>query len=108
MHEPNRKLKAALDVIDERWDAQRSERTLSTLHGKRRRNRRALRTLAGAGAVCALGAIAFAAWRPSPQQALQPSAANVAKVASPLHMRLADGSDVSLRDAATRLVVDEI
>jgi transmembrane sensor len=106
MHESNRELKAArevMGVIDERWDAQRSERTLSALHDKRRRKQRSLRTLAGAGAVCALGAIAFAAWWPSPQPAPQPTAAKP----DALHMRLADGSEVWLRDAATRLTVDE-
>jgi transmembrane sensor len=106
MHEPNRELKAArevIKVIDERWDAQRSERTLSALHGKRRRKQRRLRTLAGAGALCALGAIAFAAWRPTTQLAPQPTAAKP----DALHMRLADGSEVWLRDAATRLALDE-
>jgi transmembrane sensor len=104
MANSDRELQAALATIDERWDVQRTERTLSALQRKRQQHRRQLRVLAVVGAVSVCGAVALAlALTNRPH--LQPLAASTA---SPLHMELADGSDVSLHDAATRVIVDEV
>ena len=103
MHEPI--LKETLACIDERWDAQRTEHTLSALHDKRRRNRRRQLTLVGGASVCGLAVIAFVVLRPDSQPVPQRTAASTV---SPSRMQLADGSDVALRDAATRVVADEV
>jgi transmembrane sensor len=104
MPESNRELKTALSTIDERWDPQRTERSLHALQRKRTRGRRQRRVLAVVATVSACAALAFALTltRKSP---LQPLAA---PAQSSLHMQLADGSDVSLRDAASQVILDEV
>jgi transmembrane sensor len=113
MAESNSELKTAFATIDERWDPQRTERTLRALQRKRQQTRRRQRALAAVGVACACGALAIALARkpanpttPTSHPSLQPMAAAPAQL--PLHMQLADGSDVSLHDAAAQVIVDEV
>jgi transmembrane sensor len=99
MPEPTRDLERALTRIDERWNEARTERTLTGLHTKRERRRSRRRTLAAAGAVCAIAGLAF--WQLRPPA----SAPAVVAVADSLRMQLADGSEILLNDAQTRVQV---
>jgi transmembrane sensor len=111
MAEPIREFERALTGIDDRWDEARTERTLEGLHDKLRRRssrRRALALSAGAG--CAVAVLAVVFWQPPaerptlPVSSPQPMASN-SEAPDSLHMKLADGSEISLRDAHTRVTL---
>jgi transmembrane sensor len=88
-----------LPPVQERWDTERTERTLVGLHRKRRQRRRARLAVVGALAV-----VALVAWQYRPS-VLAPVAQVPAP--SPLHLALPDGSEVFMRDATTRVTVSE-
>ncbi|HKU40862.1 MAG TPA: FecR family protein [Polyangiales bacterium] len=100
MPEPTRDLSRALSRIDERWDGARTERTLSALRGRRRRRR-----LAGtfAAVSCMLLAVAGAVWQLSQPEVARKATTVVA--AAPQQLELADGSQVALHDAQSRVLV---
>jgi transmembrane sensor len=110
MAEPIRELERAVTEIDDRWDAARTERTLEGLHDKLRRRSSRRRAWGAAGASFAVAAFAVAFWQlraepvALPASSPQPMASNT-EAPDSLHMKLADGSEVSLRDARTRVTV---
>jgi transmembrane sensor len=104
MPEPTRDIDRALGSIDERWDAARTERTLTGLHDKRRRSSSRRRVLVATAASCGIAALVF--WQLSPSPSVAPTISpQPTAAASDLRMQLADGSEVALRDAQTRVVV---
>ncbi len=106
MNEPTSNLEAALDQIEDRWDARRTERTLGGLHHKQRRSRQ-LRALVLATTLCALAAAAvFVGSSRFARHAQTP--VPVASTENPsLRMQLADGSQVLPEDQQTRVVQGE-
>jgi transmembrane sensor len=86
----------SLPPLAERWDAERTERTLVGLHRKKRTRRRAR-----LGAVVAvLGLLCWQLW-PAPVQVVERPRS------SPLELALADGSHVQRRDESTQVAVSE-
>lgn len=110
MADPTRELERALSAVDDRWDEARTERTLGGLHDKLRRRSSRRRAWSAAAAGCAAAALAIAFWPVGAERATQPASspqpmASKAEAPDSLHMRLADGSEVSLHDARTRVIV---
>lgn len=112
MAEPMHELPAALEQVQARWDEQRTERTLTTLHRKRTaRRRRNLGAAAGALALLLAGAgwLLGTARAPRASDALAAGApAPRTAAASERRIHFADGSHVVLLDAAARIVVGEV
>jgi transmembrane sensor len=130
-------LTAALRRIDDSWDEQRTERTLPGEHHKQRRRSWQLRG-AAAAALVVFAFVAERAWlinaraplasqaapaavdsaprSEPPLMAAESAALDSASASQPpgthavshLHMQLADGSEVSLRDEHTQLSVSEV
>jgi transmembrane sensor len=101
MPEPLRDLDAALSRVADRWNAARTERTLEALHVKKQR-RMLRRRAAWGGAAIAVAALTFGLWtRPWDGTDSQAGAAHEFS----RQIRLADGSQVWLRDAASRVRV---
>ena len=105
MAEPLHDLEPLRERFAERWDAQRTERTLRGLHQKRARARRRRHAVAlsfGLSLIALLGSVVYGSSSSrSPSLALQPPQA------APLSLRLSDGSAVALRDARTQVEVAE-
>lgn len=102
MAEPLHDLEPLREQFAERWDAQRTERTLHGLHQKRARARRRQRMVALGGGLSLITLLALFAY---PSSAPSPSAA--LPQAAPRSLQLADGSAVALRDARTQVAVLE-
>jgi transmembrane sensor len=103
MPEPLRDLDAALSRVADRWDEGRTERTLEGLHDKQHR-RSVRRRAAWSGATVAVAVLAVVAWvRPWDGTDSQPLAAD----GFSRHVQLADGSQVWLRGAESRVRVVE-
>lgn len=100
MTEPSRDLDAAFAQVADRWDPQRTERTLVELKRKRQRAQR-VRTASAIGAVAALALLGL--WQ---TRVTSPSAAPLAGTSSePARMALADGSAVFLQEPTSRVRV---
>jgi transmembrane sensor len=109
--------RTALAQIAQRWDGERTERTLASAHQKLRRRRRRARVLAYTGAISLLSAIGFFLWSarpgaivlaPTTGRAAEPATAAQSAGAAAQRMQLADGSEIALLDANTRVVVKEV
>jgi transmembrane sensor len=121
MSEPRSERQAALAQIDERWDGERTERTLAGAHEKLRRRRRRARASAYGAGLCLLGAAGLWATtaREAPNASTSTSTGTSAKLApqqpalppagAPVQrMQLADGSEIALLDADARVVVKDV
>lgn len=103
MPEPLRDLDAALSRVADRWDEDRTQRTLEGLHGKQRRQT-VRRRAAWSGGAIAIAALAVVAWvQPWDGTDSQPLAAD----GFSRHVQLADGSQVWLQGAQSRARVVE-
>jgi transmembrane sensor len=107
MPEPLGDLDAALSRVADRWDPARTERTLESLHVEKQR-RTVRRRAAWSGAAVAVAVVAVGLWvrpwdgaRTWNGTESRPGAADEFS----RHIQLADGSQVWLRDAASRVHV---
>jgi transmembrane sensor len=107
MSEPVRELDAAVTQLADRWDTQRTERTLYALHQKRRRRQQRQRVLVGVGALATLGTLLLVTLREPAARAPELPGSRPQAAASALHLQLADGSEVALRDERSRVQVHE-
>lgn len=104
MSKPVRDLDLALSSVAERWDGERTERTLEGLHQKQRVQRRVRMAVVGGGVAVAVAAtMLLMVGGPS-----EPARRARVQSSSPLHIELADGSDVFLHDADARVQVEEV
>jgi transmembrane sensor len=115
--EPTAQQRIALAQIAQRWDGERTERTLASAHQKLRRRKRRARVLAYTGALSVLSAVGFLAWSvrspaivqaPTAGRAAEPATAAQSAGAPAQRMQLADGSEIALLDANTHVVVKEV
>lgn len=100
------RLEAALSRIEDRWDEARTERTLASLHGKRRARRHRRQLLSAAAVVCVLGTLGFWQLRDRKPVAVAVVARHAEEPREPLQMQLPDGSTVTLRDEQTRVITE--
>jgi transmembrane sensor len=115
MTEPSAKLKEALAQVQAPWDEARTERTLHVL--PRRRRTRRVRVAFGAGAFAGLSVACMLLFLHRPdarhgdahtEDARGATHTGARRALTPgQQLRLSDGSEVSLLDARTDVVVDE-
>jgi transmembrane sensor len=108
MSEPVRDLESALSRVAQRWDGDRTERTLKGLHRKQRARHRTRLAAAGGGVAVAVAAVLVLVLRAPTRTESAAVRAVVPPPASSLHIELSDGSDVFLHDADARVQVEEV